>query len=161
MNEPALPWNRDALMPATGAHGERRSSRGVALQALYEIDLAHHDPETVLTNLQAAQPVTPAAARNARRLVEGVLAHQQAIDSIIRETAPAWPVDQMAIIDKNILRLAIFEVLFDNEVPDKVAINEAIELAKVFGSDASARFVNGVLGTVAARKDRAGQHEQP
>lgn len=159
MTGPALPWDEDALIPASGAHADRRSGRGVALQALYEIDIARHDPETVLAHLQENQPVTEEAARYARRLVYGVLAHQKEIDQLIREVAPAWPLEQMATVDKNILRLAIFELLFDNEVPDKVAINEAVELAKLFGSETSPRFVNGVLGTIASRHRRAGRRD--
>lgn len=86
----------------------------------------------------------------ARTLVEGAVAHQTELDEIIARSAPNWPVDQMSRIDKNVLRLAIFEILFDNRVPLKAAINEAVELGKRFGSDSSSRFINGVLGTVAA-----------
>lgn len=86
-----------------------------------------------------------------RELVEGVLKNRKCLDAIIRKFAPAWPLRQMAIIDRNILRLAIFEILLNNKVPVKAAINEAVELAKSFGSDSSARFVNGVLGSVVAR----------
>jgi len=80
--------------------------------------------------------------------VEGASRHRDEIDGHIHRFAPAWPVDQIAIIDRNILRLAIFEILFDNKVPAKVAVSEAVELAKRFGSDKSAKFVNGVLGAV-------------
>src|SRR5205085_10913622 len=72
------------------------------------------------------------------------------LDSVIAQSAPNWPIEQMSKIDKNILRLAIFEILFDNRVPLKAAINEAVELGKRFGSDSSSRFINGVLGTVAS-----------
>lgn len=85
-----------------------------------------------------------------RTLVEGTVEHRTALDEVIARSAPNWPVDQMSRIDKNILRLAIFEILFDNRVPLKAAINEAVELGKRFGSDSSSRFINGVLGTVAA-----------
>jgi len=88
----------------------------------------------------------------ARTLVEGVLARTEELDTLIAESAPSWPLEQMARIDKNILRLAIFEILFDNKVPLKAAINEAVELGKRFGSDSSSRFINGVLGTVASKK---------
>ena len=81
--------------------------------------------------------------------MQGVLQNKSQIDKLINFYAPAFPVDQMSIIDRNILRIAIFEILFDNDTPIKVAINEAIELAKNFGSDASPRLINGVLGSIA------------
>jgi N utilization substance protein B len=87
----------------------------------------------------------------AHELVYGVLAHLDQIDETIQGVAHEWPLAQMARIDKNILRLAIYEILFNNAVPAKVAINEAVELAKLFGSDTSSRFVNGVLGTIFSR----------
>jgi N utilization substance protein B len=81
------------------------------------------------------------------------LEHQAKLDAIIGEIAPQWPPDQMAVIDRNILRMAIYEMLIDPEVPVKVAINEAVELAKTFGSESSSRFINGALGTLAARRN--------
>ena len=96
----------------------------------------------------------------ATALVEGVLAHQAELDEIIVRSAPNWPIDQMSRIDKGILRLAIFEILFDNKVPLKAAINEAVELGKRFGSDSSSRFINGVLGTVADMRSQLGPRQQ-
>ena len=89
-----------------------------------------------------------------RELVSGVIQYQSEIDLAIQKFAPAWPLDQIPLVDRNILRLAIFEILFDNEVSVKVAINEAVELAKRFGSDNSAKFVNGVLGSVSTLASR-------
>ena len=89
-----------------------------------------------------------------RGLVSGVVQNEDEIDRNIQRFAPAWPLEQMAIIDRNILRLAIFEILFDNEVPIKVAVNEAVELAKIYGSENSARFINGVLGSVSTLSSR-------
>ena len=80
--------------------------------------------------------------------MSGVIQSKQEIDEKIKRFAPAWPVDQLPAVDRNILRLAIFELLMDNKVPVSVSINEAVELAKKFGSDSSARFVNGVLSSV-------------
>ena len=85
-------------------------------------------------------------------VVQGVLKHRGQLDELISQYAPEWPIDQMAIIDRNILRIALFEFLVDGGTPPKVAINEAEELAKTFGSDSSRRFVNGVLGTLLADK---------
>lgn len=83
-------------------------------------------------------------------LMEGTLRERKTIDKLIEKCAPEWPLDQVTVVDRNVLRLGIYELMFGNydEVPPKVAINEAIELAKTFGSDASPRFVNGVLGTI-------------
>jgi N utilization substance protein B len=91
----------------------------------------------------------PTAAKAfARHLVSGVLEHQTVLDMFIHRHAPEWPLEQMAYIDRNILRVAIFEFAVDGQTPVKVAINEAVELAKAFGSDSASRFVNGVLGTL-------------
>jgi N utilization substance protein B len=129
----------------------RRQARRIALQVLYEHDTAHHDVEAVLQRHVDLRRLDPRVAEFARELVHGVLAHLDEIDGEIQGAAQEWPLSQMARIDKNILRLAIYEILFNNAVPAKAAINEAVELAKTFGSDASSRFVNGVLGTIFSR----------
>ena len=122
----------------------------IALQALYEIDSAGHEVEQALVNLLTDGVLSEENASFTRELVNGVIQNREKIDEHIKRFAPAWPLEQMAAVDKNILRLAIFEILLDNKVPLKVAINEAVELAKTFGSDNSPRFVNGVLGAVSA-----------
>ncbi len=86
-------------------------------------------------------------------LVTGVLEHRERLDALIRRYAPEWPLDQIAILDRNILRIAIFELIVDDTVPVKVAINEAVELAKTFGAESTPRFINGVLGTLASREN--------
>ena len=128
--------------------GSRHQARALALQALYEIDHTGHKAEEVMTNLLLEKVLDEEPANFARGLVTGVLQHQKDIDGKIKTLARAWPLPQMSAIDRNILRLAIFEILIDNRVPVKVAINEAIELAKDFGSDSSPKFINGVLGSV-------------
>lgn len=130
--------------------GSRHRARALALQALYEIDHTGHKAEEVMNNLLLEKVLDEEHANFARGLVTGVLQHQKDIDGKIKTLAPAWPLPQMSAIDRNILRLAIFEILIDNDnsVPVKVAINEAVELAKDFGSDSSPKFVNGVLGSV-------------
>ncbi len=128
--------------------GARRQARRIALQVLYEYDTAGHDVEAVLRRHTAERHLEPQVVAFAGELVQGVLVHLDQIDAAIQEAASEWPLSQMARIDKNILRLAIYEILFNNAVPAKAAINEAVELAKAFGSDASSRFVNGVLGTI-------------
>jgi len=126
----------------------RRRARIVALQALYEIDSAGHKPGFVLQERLTETPLPERGATFARHLVTGVLKHRPFLDKLIQRYAPEWPVDQMAVIDRNILRIAIFELVVDKGTPVKVAINEAVELAKLFGSDSSPRFVNGVLGSL-------------
>jgi N utilization substance protein B len=126
----------------------RRKSRIVALQALYEADISSHDPFASLVRLSDEADLTDAQRAFAQELVEGVLDKRAAIDDVIRQAAPQWPVEQLSAIDRNILRLAIREILMNNGAPIRAAINEAVELAKSFGSDNSARFVNGVLGSV-------------
>lgn len=128
--------------------GARHKAREVALQVLYEIDSVSHNPEGSLNNILSRSDVSEEVARFSRELVDGVIKNRERLDRNIKDFAPAWPLDQISLIDRNILRLAIFEILHDNKIPVKVAINEAVELAKAYGSDNSSRFVNGVLGSV-------------
>jgi N utilization substance protein B len=134
--------------------GTRHKARIIALQALYEIDSAARAPQGVVDRLLDSAGLTGENGDFARSLVDGVVRHRDDLDASIRKFAPAWPVEQIAVIDRNILRLAIFEILFDNKVPVKVAVSEAVALAKTFGSENSARFVNGVLGSVSALASR-------
>jgi N utilization substance protein B len=128
--------------------GERRKARELTLQALYEIDLTGHISDQVMARTIEENNLTPEGAAFARELLEGVVSNREKIDEQIRHFATAWPLDQMAIIDRNVLRLAIYELLHNNKVPVKVAINEAVELAKSFGADSSPRFINGVLSSI-------------
>lgn len=135
---------------------DRHRARILALQALYEIDITDHDPEVVLQQRFAVKPLPEAARDFARTLVQGILEHRVDLDALIKDNAPEWPVDQVAVIDRNVLRMAIFEFAVDGKTPVKVAINEAVELAKLFGSDSSGRFVNGVLGSIVSQVGRLG-----
>ena len=134
--------------------GTRRKARTTALQALYEVDSVSRDAEAVVERLLSELNISEEHSAFARELVSGVIRNRDEIDRNIQKFAPAWPVEQIAMIDRNILRLAIFEILFNNKVPVKVAVSEAVELAKIFGSDSSAKFVNGVLGSVSALASR-------
>jgi transcription antitermination protein NusB len=129
----------------------RRKARMAVLQALYEVDVANHPAGDALDSRLGDEQLPPAVEGFARRLMAGVLAHRHRLNTLIAQHAPEWPLDQMAVVDRNILRIAIFE-LSDVEMntPSKVAINEAVEMAKIFGSDSSPRFVNGVLGALLA-----------
>ena len=134
--------------------GARRKARIIALQALYEVDSIGHEIEGVVTRLLARERLSEENAAFTRELVSGVIQNRERIDQSIRNFAPAWPVDQIPIVDRNILRLAIFEILLNNKVPVSAAINEAVELAKTFGSDNSSKFVNGVLGSISTLANR-------
>ena len=134
--------------------GTRRKARVIALQALFEIDSVAHDAEETLDWLLAEAPLHEEGMAFARELVRGVLTNREKIDNMIQANAPAWPVAQLATIDRNILRLAILEIMLSERVPVKAAINEAVELAKTFGSENSPKFINGVLGTVSASANR-------
>ena len=130
------------------AVGSRRRARIAVLQALYEADTSHHAALEAFKRIASQERLSQDATAFAKDLIQEVLAQQDETDQIIAQAAPAWPVEQLSPVDRNILRLAIREMLGDNGTPVRVAINEAVELAKSFGSDSSARFVNGVLGSV-------------
>jgi len=136
---------------------DRRLGRAFAFQALYEMDQGHHPPGQVLERLACAfaedgpEPYTSevlaSATRFAQDLVRGVLSNRGPIDAIIQQRAPLWPLAQMSAVDRNVLRIGLYESLYGNAtVPLRTAINEAVELGKLFGSETSAKFVNGVLG---------------
>lgn len=132
----------------------RHLQRSVAMQTLFEWDFSGCKPETemgcVKRNLAEFAPGLEGGENFSMKLVEGVAKERETIDKLIEKCAPEWPIDQIASVDRAILRLGIYELLYGDydEVPPKVAINESIELAKSFGSDSSPKFVNGVLGTI-------------
>ena len=126
----------------------RTRARGLALQALYEIDIAGHPPGQVLEERLAEGLLEESLVTFATQIVSGVLPLLQDLDTIIAQHAPEWPLDQVATIDRNILRIALWEIAVSNQTPIKVAINEAVELGKVYGSESTPRFVNGVLGSL-------------
>ena len=128
----------------------RHHARELVLQALYEMDVAGHESKQTLARLIEEEELSGAAARFAGELLSGVLERRSEIDAVIEKTAPMWPAEQLAPIDRNILRLAIREFLMDNLTPVRAAINEAVELAKAYGSESSPKFVNGVLGSVSS-----------
>jgi N utilization substance protein B len=124
----------------------RRRARSVALKALYELDSTAHPIGTVLTYRLADESLADDTAAFVRQLVTGVWQHREELDQLIHQFAPEWPIDQMAVIDRNVLRIAIFEFSIARITPMKVAINEAVEMAKAYGADSAPRFINGVLG---------------
>ena len=126
----------------------RHIARIVTLQTLFELEFAANSPESILERTIAIKALTGEAAAFAGELVNGVLTNKQILDDTIRRFAPAFPVDQLSSMDRNILRLALYEILISKTAPPKVVVNEAVELAKEFGADTSPKFVNGVLGSV-------------
>lgn len=135
----------------------RTKARSVALQALYEIDLAGHAIGRVVETRLKDSGLDPKLQEFAREIVLGVVPMMDALDTYITEHAPEWPLEQVAVIDRNILRIALWEFAVYPHTPIKVAINEAIELSKIFGSDSTPRFVNGVLGSLAERQNEIRQ----
>lgn len=128
----------------------RHLARTVAMQTLYEWDFndRKQDLEQLLkNNLKEFAPDFNDGGFS-ERVVKGIKEHQDEIDQVIQHYAPEWPIQQITIVDRNILRIGVYELKFTNDIPPKVAINEAIELAKSFGGESSGRFINGVLGAV-------------
>ena len=126
----------------------RRKTKVIALQALYEVDAVGHDPIQVLDRLMVEADLPPSARQVTREMVQGVVENRRELDRIITELAPSWPVSQIAAVDRSLLRLAIYELMFSRQAPPKVTVNEAVDLARAFGSESSRKFVNGVLGSV-------------
>jgi N utilization substance protein B len=131
----------------------RTRARGVALQALYEIDVTGHPVGLVLEERLKEADMDSVLSSFASQIVLGVSPMFKTLDHFISEHAPEWPLEQVATIDRNILRIALWEFAVYGKTPIKVAINEAVELAKVYGSDSTPRFVNGVLGSLANRQN--------
>ena len=131
----------------------RRQARIIALKTLYEVDCTGHKAEDVFNHLAGEEELPDIAYQFSKELVKGVLQYKAELDALIRRSAPNYPPEQMSIVDRAILRMAIFEILFSHtapidKTPFKVAINEAIELAKEFGSEASPRLIHGALGAI-------------
>lgn len=127
--------------------------RRIALQVLYEVDSAGHPVGEVLDRHLANYDLKPKIAKYLRKLVSTVIEHRQQLDVVIQRSAPEWPLGQVAVVDRNILRIAVTEFAILTHTPLKVAIDEAVQLAKLFGADGAPRFVNGVLGTLASDPD--------
>jgi N utilization substance protein B len=139
----------------------RTKARSIALQVLYEVDISGHLPGLVMEQRLAEEPLDKNLAEFCQQIVSGVLPLVTQLDGFIAQHAPEWPLDQVAVIDRNILRIALWEFAVAECTPVKVAINEAIELSKIFGSDSTPRFVNGVLGSLAVRQNEIQQSLGP
>jgi transcription antitermination protein NusB len=143
----------------------RTKARGVALQVLYELDQSDHQPGDIVAQRLADMPMEDRLEKFTEQIIFGVLPMKKVLDELISKHAPEWPFDQVAIIDRNVLRIALWELAFTTDTPVKVIINEAIELGKLFGSDSSPRFINGVLGSLVANqneiKQQLGKYQKP
>jgi len=126
---------------------QRRQSRTAALQSLFAADVRSTWDNPALEWLDEEEELSDVTIEFAQELLRGVSKMHEGLDYVITRYAPAWPVNQLSVIDRNILRLSLFELIYTPRTPKKTAINEAVELAKIFGSESSARFVNGVLGS--------------
>ncbi len=129
--------------------GKRRKARELALQFLYQLELrGDGDPASCSEEFWSRHPVDPEARTFAETLVRGTKLHQEKIDELITQYAENWDLDRIAVVDRNILRVGIFELLWTADIPPKVAINEAIEVAKKFSTQDSSRFINGILDRI-------------
>ena len=134
---------------------KRRLAREAALKVIYQWDVGKNDLEIALKDRIAEVDLDPNNINFIETLVQGTLKNIEEIDQVIEQYLMEWSLDRVSSIDRNILRLGVFEILFKEDTPDKVAVNEAIELAKVFSTDQSAKFINGVLDKVLKFKNDA------
>ena len=134
-------------MLGTGTVTNRREARVVALQVLCEVDVVRHEAASILDELFSDLDIMTSHSEFISDLVENVLVNIEELDNIITDYAPSWPIWQIAVVDRNIIRLAVAEIKWLTETPEGAVINEAVELAKAFGAEGSPGFVNGVLGS--------------
>ena len=130
--------------------GKRHQARELALKVLFQLESSDDDPDEVLRYHAAEGAATSDVAHFATQLVRGVIANREKLDGILSATSENWKIEQMAKVDRIVLRIAVYEITIDRHVPTKAAINESIELAKTFSGEEAGRFVNGILGKVAA-----------
>ena len=137
----------------------RRQARETALQVLFQIDVGKNEPDFAIKNTAEEFGAGPQELEFARQLVMGTLEHIDEIDQMISRVSKEWQLNRMANVDRNIMRLALYEMKFRQDIPSSVSINEAVELAKIFGSTDSGKFVNGILGKFI--QDETGQTVSP
>ncbi|HHY37904.1 MAG TPA: transcription antitermination factor NusB [Clostridia bacterium] len=140
----------------------RGRAREAALRALYQVDLVRSDPRRAIEFAVSLDELTPDAESFARELFKGVLQHLEEIDRMISGRSLEWKVDRMSTVDRNILRLSLYELLYRPDIPKNVSIDEAVEMAKRYSGDEAARFVNGILGSINQQEiDQEKQEENP
>ncbi|MCG9968522.1 transcription antitermination factor NusB [Pelotomaculum terephthalicicum JT] len=131
----------------------RRQARERALQVLFQIDLGNIEPSEAFNKVDGSLGRLKKNEEFARQLVNGTLANLRSIDQVIAGLSKDWNIKRMASVDRNIMRLALFEILYCKDIPDNVSVNEAIELGKAFGSEESGKFINGILGRVVEKPE--------
>lgn len=136
----------------------RTKAREYALQMLYQVDVSRGEIQQILQDFWTYHPVPPDVRTFADQLVQGTLAHRPEIDQLIASHANNWEINRMAVVDRNIIRMGAYELLYVEEVPPKVCLNEAVELAKRFGDEESSKFVNGILDTIHKTHARHAEH---
>ena len=139
-------------MIGDGTVSTRRDTRILSLQILCEVDTVNHDVEIVLSQIRHNNEMSSKDDQFVCKLVNNVLENLQQLDNMIITYAPSWPINQMPVVDRNLLRMAIGEIEWVTSTPNKVVVNEAVEIAKIFGSERSPSFVNGVLGSFLTEK---------
>jgi len=131
-------------------HRQRHLGRELALRWLYEIEVAHQPPEEVMASvpeeIEELETIAKEGVEFARELVRGVLAERKGIDPVIARFAKGWSLTRMAAIERNVLRIALYEIMHMPDIPASVSVDEAVEIAKHYASDESGKFVNGILG---------------
>ncbi len=134
--------------------GDRRKARELALQMLFQVDIARQSVEEVFVTFFASHKFKPEVVEFAQRVVKGSVEHRKEIDHLISTTTENWKMDRMATVDRNILRIAVYEFLYEETVPKKVAINEALEIAKKYSTAESVQFINGVLDGIKKKLEK-------
>lgn len=129
-------------------------ARRIALQVLYEVDSVGHPIGEVLSAHVAEHTISSSGQSLLLRLTKGINENRERIDRVIGRYAPEFPVSILAVVDRNILRIAIYELAYNQKVPERVIVDEAVELAKTYGAEGAARFINGVLGTITTQAER-------
>ena len=136
--------------------GSRRKSRELALQMLFQYDLSGNDPEAIILTFDDLQKVKPAIRDFAIRIFLGTIRHREELDELIVKQADNWRLSRMAVVDRNIIRISVYEFLHETDTPKLVIIDEAIEIAKKFGTEKSGQFINGILDGILKRYNLQG-----
>jgi len=132
---------------------ERRKARKAALEILYQREITENSVDLILHHHLYSQEIEP-LSEFCLRILRGIAQHQSEIDALIKGSTDHWALERMPLLDRNIIRISIYEMLFEDDIPHSVSINEAIELAKIYGTSDSSKFVNGVLGKIATNMSK-------
>ena len=135
--------------------GARRKARELALQMLFQFDMAGNPPETIVATFEDLQKSKPNTREFAVKIFRGTVDHLTEIDDMIQQQADNWRLSRMAVVDRNIIRMSIYEFMHETDTPKLVVIDEAIEIAKKFGNDKSSQFINGILDGILKRYNLA------